>query len=81
MYQPWKILIYIAADNVLYPQAQVSLREITESSFLGDTEITVQLDGPTAAMATRYRCEKGRKHLIWEGGGNPQKKIDLKNNI
>ena len=66
MYQPWKFLIYIAADNVLYPQSQVSLREITDSSLFSDVEIIVQLDGPTAAMATRYKCGKGTKRLIWE---------------
>ena len=65
MYQPWKFLIYIAADNLLYENAQVSLREITDSSLLGDVEIIAQIDGPTAAMSTRYKCEKGSKRLIW----------------
>ena len=65
MYQPWKFLIYIAADNVLYENAQVSLREITDSSLLSDVEIIAQIDGPTAAMATRYKCEKGSKRLTW----------------
>ena len=31
----------------------------------GDVEIIAQIDGPTAAMATRYKCEKGSKRLIW----------------
>lgn len=66
MYQPWKFLIYIAADNVLYPDAQISLREITDSSLFTEVEIIVQLDGPTAAMATRYGCARGTKKLIWE---------------
>jgi hypothetical protein len=70
VYEPWKILVYIAADNILYPQAQVSLREITDASSHSDLEITVQLDGPTAAMATRYRCQKGGKQLIWEAPEN-----------
>ena len=65
MYQPWKFLVYIAADNVLYEDAQVSLREIADSSLFSDVEITVQVDGPTEAMATRYKCEKGSKRLIW----------------
>ena len=65
MYQPWKFLIYIAADNVLYENAQVSLREITDSTLLGDVEIIAQIDGPIAAMASRYKCEKGGKRLIW----------------
>jgi hypothetical protein len=70
MYQPWKFLIYIGADNVLYENSQVSLREIADSSLLSDVEITVQVDGPTAAMATRYKCEKGSKRLIWEAPEN-----------
>jgi cysteine peptidase C11 family protein len=70
MYQPWKFLIYIAADNVLYENSQVSLREIADSSLLSDVEITVQVDGPTEAMATRYKCEKGSKRLIWEAPEN-----------
>ena len=65
MYQPWKFLIYIAADNVLYENAQVSLREITDSCLLSDVEIIAQIDGPTAAMATRYNCQKGSKRLTW----------------
>ena len=70
MYQPWKFLVYIAADNVLYEDAQVSLREIADSSLFSDVEITVQVDGPTEAMATRYKCEKGSKRLIWEAPEN-----------
>ncbi len=70
MYQPWKFLIYIAADNVLYENAQVSFREIADSSLFSDVEITVQVDGPTAAMATRYKCVEGSKRLIWEAPEN-----------
>jgi hypothetical protein len=66
MYQPWKFLIYMGADNVLYDNAQICLREIVEASLFSDVDMTVQIDGPTAAMATRYQCEKGSKRLIWE---------------
>jgi hypothetical protein len=65
MHQPWKFLIYISADNGLYENAQVSLREITDSSLFSEVEIIAQVDGPTAGMATRYKCEKGSKRLIW----------------
>jgi hypothetical protein len=66
MYQPWKLLIYMGADNVLYDNAQICLREIVNGSLFSDVDMTVQIDGPTAAMATRYQCEKGSKRLIWE---------------
>jgi hypothetical protein len=66
MYQPWKFLIYMGADNVLYDNAQICLREIVDASLFSDADMTVQIDGPTAAMATRYQCEKGTKRLIWE---------------
>jgi hypothetical protein len=66
MYQPWKFLIYMGADNVLYDNAQICLREIVDASLFSDLDMTVQIDGPTAAMATRYQCEKGSKRLIWE---------------
>jgi hypothetical protein len=49
----------------LYERAQVSLREITDSCLLSDVEIIAQVDGPTAAMATRYNCQKGSKRLTW----------------
>jgi hypothetical protein len=66
MYRPWKFFIYIAADNNLYQDAQVSLRQITDSSLFSDVEMIVQMDGPDAEMASRYQCADGRKKLIWE---------------
>jgi hypothetical protein len=66
MYQPWKFLVYIAADNNLYNDAQVSLREITDASLFSDVEIVVQIDGPSAELASRYNCAGGTKTLIWE---------------
>ena len=43
------MLVYISADNTLYNNAQVSLRQLTEASLLNNVEIIVQLDGPTPA--------------------------------
>jgi hypothetical protein len=70
MYQPWKFLVYIAADNNLYNDAQVSLREITDASLFSDVEIVVQIDGPSAELASRYICAGGSKTLIWEAPEN-----------
>ena len=66
MFQPWKFLVYIAADNHLYSPSQVSLREITDASLFSDVEIMVQLDGPSGEMSSRYRCARGSKKLLWE---------------
>jgi hypothetical protein len=66
MSQPWKMIVYIAADNSLYQDAMVNLRQITVSSLSSDVEILVQFDGPTADLASRYRCADGRKTLYWQ---------------
>ena len=66
MVQPWKLLVYIAADNSLYDDAQVSLQEITSASLFSNVETIVQIDGPNAELSSRYRCSGGSKKLIWE---------------
>ena len=66
MAQPWKVLVYMAADNSLYAAAQMSLREITEASRSSEVETIVQFDGPSAQLSTRYRCDGGRREVIWE---------------
>jgi hypothetical protein len=65
MVQPWKLLAYVAADNSLYDDAQVSLREITNASRFSDVETIVQVDGPSTQLSTRYRCINGSKEVIW----------------
>ena len=66
MSRPWNLLVYIAADNTLYNDAQISLRQITDASLFSDIKITVQFDGPSADFASRYKCFKGSKELLWE---------------
>jgi cysteine peptidase C11 family protein len=66
MVQPWKLLVYLAADNTLYNDAQVSLHQITAATFFSDIETIVQIDGLSAQLSSRYRCHQGRKELIWE---------------
>ena len=66
MAQPWKLLVYLAGDNTLYSDAQVSLHEIVASTFGGNVETIVQVDGPSAQLSTRYRCAQGTKEVIWE---------------
>lgn len=68
--QPWKLLVYIAADNSLYADAQVSLQEITSASLFSNVETIVQIDGPSAELSSRYRCSGGSKKLIWEAPDN-----------
>jgi hypothetical protein len=70
MVQPWKMLVYIAADNSLYHDAQVSLEEITAATLFSDVETLVQVDGPSAELSSRYRCSGGSKNLIWEAPTN-----------
>ena len=70
MVQPWKLLVYIAADNSLYDDAQVSLQEITSASLFSNVETIVQIDGPSAELSSRYRCSGGSKKLIWEAPDN-----------
>src|ERR1700747_1364361 len=62
----WKMLVYISADNTLYNNAQVSLRQLTEASLLNNVEIIVQLDGPSSDQVSRYKCAGGRKALLFE---------------
>ena len=66
MDQPWKMLVYISADNTLYNDALVSLRQITDASLLNNVDIIVQLDGPDPDQVSRYRCVGGQKQLLWE---------------
>jgi hypothetical protein len=66
MDQPWKMLVYITADNTLYNDALVSLRQLTDASLPNNVEIIVQLDGPTSDQVSRYRCAAGQKELLWE---------------
>jgi hypothetical protein len=66
MSEPWKILMYIAADNSLFDHALVSLRQTIEASRLGNSEILVQFDGPDQDSAARFRVASGHKTLEWE---------------
>ncbi|MBB5059668.1 hypothetical protein HDF16_004394 [Granulicella aggregans] len=66
MSEPWKILMYIAADNSLFDHALVSLRQTIEASRLGTSEILVQFDGPDQDSAARFRVAGGRKAVEWE---------------
>jgi hypothetical protein len=66
MVEPWKVLVYIAADNSLYNDAQASLQEIVTASRLGDIETIVQVDGPSTELSSRYICRGGSKELVWE---------------
>jgi hypothetical protein len=70
MVQPWKLLLYLAADNTLYNDAQVSLHQITAASLFSDIETILQIDGPSAQLSSRFRCHQGRKELIWEAPDN-----------
>src|SRR6202034_927842 len=70
MVQPWKLLLYLAADNTLYNDAQVSLHQITAASLFSDIETILQIDGPSAELSPRFRCHQGRKELIWEAPDN-----------
>jgi hypothetical protein len=65
MDQPWKMLVYITADNTLYNDALVSLRQLTNASLQNNVDIIVQLDGPSPDQVSRYRCVGGRKELLW----------------
>jgi hypothetical protein len=58
--------MYLAADNSLYDAALESLRQVVEASGLGDVQIMVQFDGPTADLASRFRCANGGKRQIWQ---------------
>ncbi len=58
--------MYIAADNSLYDAALESLRQVVEASGLGDVQIMVQFDGPTADLASRFLCANGGKRQIWQ---------------
>jgi len=64
-YKPWHLLVFMSADNSLYSDALVSLRQLTEGSRLGDVKITVQFEGPTSDNVARYLCKGGKRHLIW----------------
>ena len=70
MAEPWKVLVYIAADNSLYDDAQVSLKAITHASRSSEVETIVQFDGPSAQLSTRYRCRGGSREVIWEAPDN-----------
>jgi len=70
MAEPWKVLVYIAADNSLYDDAQVSLRAIAHASRSSEIETIVQFDGPSAQLSTRYRCSGGSREVIWEAPDN-----------
>lgn len=62
----WKMLVYISADNTLYNDALVSLRQLTDASLQNNVDIIVQLDGPNPDQVSRYRCAGGHKQLVWE---------------
>jgi len=64
-YKPWHLLVFMSADNSLYSDALVSLRQLTEGSGLSDVKITVQFEGPTSDNGARYLCKGGKRHLIW----------------
>ena len=66
MSEPWKILMYVAADNSLFDHALVSLRQTIEASKLGSTEVLLQFDGPDQDSAARFRVAGGRKTVEWE---------------
>ena len=66
MDQPWKMLVYITADNTLYNDALVSLRQLTDASLQNNVDIIVQLDGPSSDQVSRYRCAGGKKELLWQ---------------
>ena len=64
-YKKWHLLVFMAADNSLYSNALVSLRELTEGSGLSNVKITVQFDGPTSDDSARYTCEKGERKMLF----------------
>lgn len=66
MAQPWKLLVYLAGDNTLYSDAQISLHEIVAATRASSVETIAQVDGPSAQLSTRYRCAQGTKEVIWE---------------
>jgi hypothetical protein len=61
----WKVLVYMAADNSLYPNAEIDLQQICRASS-DDIVVLLQLDGPRAQQVSRYVCRGGLKRLIWE---------------
>jgi hypothetical protein len=66
MSKPWHLLVFMSADNSLYSNALVSLRQLTEGSKkLDNVKITVQFEGPTADDAARYSCENGTRKMIF----------------
>jgi len=85
MDQPWKMLVYISADNTLYQDAQISLRQLTEASSSNNVDIIVQFDGPSPGDGSRYKCVGGKKELLWEADnqyakkGRPQRLSDFLN--
>ena len=66
MSEPWNFLVYIAADNALYADAQINLQQITNASLFTKIEMLVQFDGPTADFASRYECSNGVRTTVWE---------------
>src|SRR5215470_1134612 len=62
----WKMLVYITADNTLYNDAQISLRQLTQASASNNVDIVVQVDGPSPDHVSRYECVGGNKKLLWE---------------
>lgn len=65
MNNPWHLLVYIAADNSLYKDALVSLRQLTAGSRSNNVRITVQFEGPTSDEVVRYSCAGGTREKIW----------------
>ncbi len=61
----WKVLVYMAADETLYPYAKADLEQISQASS-AELHVFVQLDGPRPEQASRYVCSSGNKRLIWE---------------
>jgi len=67
MDKTWKLLFYISADNNLYNDALVTLRQLTDAEVQNKVEIIVQLDGPTSDQVSRYKClGGGSKELFWQ---------------
>lgn len=58
--------MYLAADNNLFNDALVSLRQTIEASSHGNAEILIQFDGPEQGAAARFKVAEGRKTVVWE---------------
>ncbi|MBP7854460.1 hypothetical protein KAZ82_00825 [Candidatus Babeliales bacterium] len=81
----WTLIVYIAADNDLYPFAWKNIKQLEQVGSNEHLNIVVQLNTPGSTTPTkRYLVKKGRRILIQDNNqtlsklnsGSPQTLID-----